>query len=452
MASMVRGGGETFDLEMARQLAGLGCQVTFLTGIPLCGKANLGPESWWGDERWAVDDGQEGIINQATHCPSPIAHRTIRSPYFGWFPWDKTPGGWRLRVTDFKIFEWLAARWAFRHRDEFDVIQVCELPFFVHNFKQMERKRLNDRPSAIARPPADMSPNAPPPSQGLRRTCRLLPIVIRLTAPDFHDPVGGVSQADAAIASGDTMRKIRASTRPDCHDIPNGVDVHLFSPKAHPPSSNQSRYRLRHRIDPSAFVITLVGRFQTVKNHDLLIRAVRRAGQEILGIVLLLAGSGPLRESLERKADDLIQAGQVRFLGEVKHGDLPEIYHAANVNVISSDYESFCFAVLEGMASGLPHVVTATDWVPWLIGGKKVDERSVGEYASGVTEVPGGFVVPVGDEVALAAALVQLSKDPEKQRAMGAWAEQRAARDFSWDASAGKLMAIYEQLKSMATA
>src|SRR5438552_1599963 len=93
MASMVRGGGETFDLEIARHLQTLGCETTFLSGIPLFGNA------------------QTPITSSRSF--------TIRTPYSGWFRWDQVRGGWRLRLADFWIFEQRAAAWAARRRGDF---------------------------------------------------------------------------------------------------------------------------------------------------------------------------------------------------------------------------------------------------------------------------------------------------------------------------------------------
>ena len=91
MASMVRGGGETFDVEIAQHLRKLGCDVSFLTGIPLFAGALI---------------------------PLPFDRSfTIRTPYTGWFRWDKTRGGWRVRMADFTIFEKRAAAWADRRQD-----------------------------------------------------------------------------------------------------------------------------------------------------------------------------------------------------------------------------------------------------------------------------------------------------------------------------------------------
>src|ERR1700690_3511 len=102
MVSMVRGGGETFDLEIARHLKIIGCEVSFLSGIPLFGGARTPVQG--------------------------LSSHTIHTPYTGWFPWDQVKGGWRLRLTDFWIFEERAAAWVARHQGDFDVIQVCELP------------------------------------------------------------------------------------------------------------------------------------------------------------------------------------------------------------------------------------------------------------------------------------------------------------------------------------
>ena len=79
MASMVRGGGETFDLEISRYLQKIGCEVLFLSGIPVFGDALI----------------------PVTHAPS----FTLRTPYTGKFRWDQVRGGWRLRWADFWLFE-----------------------------------------------------------------------------------------------------------------------------------------------------------------------------------------------------------------------------------------------------------------------------------------------------------------------------------------------------------
>lgn len=386
MASLVRGGGETFDLEMARHLAQLGCKVTLLSGIPMFGRARLGPRDWW--------PGSED-----SNLESRISNTTLRTPDLTWFPWDKVRGGWRVRWADFVWFERAAVNWAWARRERFDVIQLCELVNFVHLWK--------GRAACTSAPP----------------------LVMRLTAPDFHDPHGSLQRADRVIASGTTMRKMQAGPRPDCVNITNGVDTGLFRPHA-------SDFRSRQGWGDDERVILFVARFQAVKNHAMLVEAFRRVAAAEPRARLVLAGSGPLEGDIRGRVAAAVLGDRVRFLGEMRFDQVADLYAAADLNVISSDYESFSFVALEGMASGLPLVATATEWVPTLIGGVAA---TPGTY-------PGGLVVPVGDAAAFADAALQLLRDPARRTAMGAWNRQRVERDFGWTASARNLLSLYRSL------
>ncbi|HMP74736.1 MAG TPA: glycosyltransferase family 4 protein [Kiritimatiellia bacterium] len=400
MAAMVRGGGETFDLEMARHLAALGCEVTLLTGIPLMGRARLGPADWWPGCGIASS-------HEIENWPLKIGNAHIRTPYLGWFPWDKTPGGWRIRVADFKLFERSAARWAYHRRVRFDVIQICELPFFLDYYKGRESR---------------------------------VPVCMRLTAPDFYDPRGALQRANAVIASGTTMKKVRAGLRPDCHNIPNGVDIALFRPHA-------TDFRAQRGWPADDVVIVSVARFQTVKNHPMLIDAFRRVLASEPKARLVLAGSGPLEGDIRARCAMANVADRVTFLGELPFECVADLYAASDIAVVSSDYESFSFVALEAMATGLPMVVTATEWVPGLIG--RTDKQAEDQNPlTGITEAPGGIVAPIGDGAAFADALLRLVRDPDRRRRMGGWNRNRVERDFGWSASAEKLLALYRRLSA----
>jgi glycosyltransferase involved in cell wall biosynthesis len=421
MASMVRGGGETFDLEIARHLTALGCEVTFLTNIPVWGTAH-----------------------PSSDLRPPLSVKHIRSPMFPWFPWDKVKMGWRVRVAEFWIFEHLAARWAWNHRHEFDIIQVCELPFFVSAFKS----RIPQPP--ITNPQSPISNNQSPFPR----------LVMRLTAPDFYDVNGAADRADALIASGDTWQQVHRRRRPDCIDIPNGVDVDQFRM---PSAECRRENRKRLGVSDETLVILHVARFQDVKDHKMLIEAFDRMRRQVLNSRLLLAGSGHLQPAVEKQVASLGLSEHVTFLGEVPHEKLPGYYAAADINVVSSFYESFCFAVLEGMASGLPHVVTDTNWVPRLIGDRRseIDSQSpttdsqspisnpqspISNNQSTITYGPGGLVTPIRDADSFANALLTLANDVPLRKQMGAWNREKAQREHTWDASARKLRALYDHL------
>lgn len=386
MLSMERGGGETFDLEIARHLQQLGCEVTFLSGVPLFGGAR--------------------IRNPYSGFRCQVSGFQIRTPYFGWFPWDKVKGGWRLRVADFRMFESRAAAWIRKHAQDFDVIQVCELPFFVAGAKR----------------------------QGVR-----VPIVMRLTAPNFYDPLGGMALADAVIASGETVQLVRSGPRLDCHDIPNAVDTELFRP-------HQSAFRREHGIRDDEFVALYVARFQDFKNHALLVNAFHALFRRVPNAKMVLVGAGPLRPRVERQVRKLGVEGRVLFLGERPFAELPGIYAAADVLAVSSDFESFCFAALEAMASGLPIVTTDCGWVPKLLGDEVRDAGCGIDDGRSCIARQGGLVVPCGDVGQLAEGLALLAGKPETRRAMGEWNREKAVREHGWGASAARLMRMYREL------
>ena len=516
MGGMERGGGETFDLEIARHLAGLGCQITFLSGRPVFKEANLGPEEWWGSEtvegvRLKVEgekavegsrlkvEGEEGPetrdlrletssnVQRSTFNSQPsaalrakegmlssggasdsssqsqIANKSpfalkatgdkksqisrlpvsslrsrvffLRSPWLGWFPWDKVRGGWRVRLADFVMFEYLAARWAWRHRGEFDVIQVCELPFFVRFFKKREASSRRNHHVADCAPP----------------------VVMRLTAPDAYDPRGSMKLVDALIASGTTVEKVRTRIRSDCYNIPNGVDLEKFGGQ-HPRLRDQAaEFRKVKGIPASAPVLLYVARFHKFKNHELLLRAFRLVADRFPDVRLILAGSGPLLPEIKRQA---ASAGdKVVFLGETTFHDLPLIYSAADIKVISSEYESFCFAAIEAMASGLPIVTTDCGWVTKLIGdetppmsgsckpGREPSGRFETEEAGRqVRRAPGGLVASRVDAASFAEAIMEMIASESLRVACGKWNREKAFRDHGWESSARQLRAVYEGL------
>lgn len=439
MAATERGGGETFDLEISRHLARLGCDVTFLSNIPVFGKAQLPVPN--------------GIL--------------IRSPMFPWFPWDKVKGGWRVRVWEFKQFEKKAAKWISRHAEEFDIIQICELPYLVSLLK-----------SRIPHPRS-----------------RVPFVVMRLTAPNAHDPWGGVTLADALIASGTSIGKIRSRVRPDVHDIPNGVDVERFRRDSgfgirdtgyeirdagirdqesevggqwSVVRSQRSElgpqaleFRSTHGIPESVPLLLYVARFQAFKNHRLLVEAFARVAKQVPGIRLALAGSGPLRQEIEAMCTALDICSNIIFLSEVPYDELPRVYAAADVMVISSEYESFCFAAIEAMASGLPVVTTDCGWVPKLVGdqllpidkqwvqGADVPGRFVTEMdGKRIRHVPGGLVVSRTEPESLAYAIQMMLRDPSMRETCGLWNREKAVREHGWESSAKKLLGVYEGLRS----
>lgn len=151
-----------------------------------------------------------------------------------------------------------------------------------------------------------------------------------------------------------------------------------------------------------------VGRLYPQKDYDLLLRAF--AAARVPDWTLCIAGQGPLRQKLEKLAAELGLGSRVQLLGQVQ--DVGGLLQQAGAYVMSSTYEGFPNALCEALAAGLPCLST--------------------DCPSGPSEVirdgENGLLVPVGDEAALAEALVRLLGDAELRRRLGGRAVEVASR------------------------
>jgi glycosyltransferase involved in cell wall biosynthesis len=159
----------------------------------------------------------------------------------------------------------------------------------------------------------------------------------------------------------------------------NGVDLARFTPR--------DRERARSALGVTGFVLVSVGSLISRKGHDLTIRMVAQRPD----CTLLIAGSGPLRGELEALAARLGVAGRVRFLGEVAHADLSEVYAAADVSVLASSREGWANVLLEAMACGVPVLATDVNGAGEIVrspaAGRLVRERTVEALGHGLDEL-----------------------------------------------------------------
>jgi glycosyltransferase involved in cell wall biosynthesis len=137
--------------------------------------------------------------------------------------------------------------------------------------------------------------------------------------------------------------------------------------------------------------------------------------------LLILAGgdSAPLRPQIQR----LGLEGRVIIRERVTEVEEPML--AADLSLYASETESFCLAILEGMAFGRPAVAFAVGGIP-----EVVETGRSGE------------LVPNGDVGALGRALAGLIANPARRAALGANAQTRARAHFSPE----KIVPEYERI------
>ncbi|MFS8101996.1 glycosyltransferase [Lentzea alba] len=148
--------------------------------------------------------------------------------------------------------------------------------------------------------------------------------------------------------------------------IPNAVFVE-------PPRVDRAAIRGVLGIGADVPVALCPARLEPQKRHDVLLEAWAL----VAGAILLLAGDGSLRADLEHRAEELGVADRVRFLGT--RCDVPDLLDAADVVVLTSDWEGMPIAILESLAAGRPVVASDVDGVREALaggGGVLVPRRS----------------------------------------------------------------------------
>lgn len=195
------------------------------------------------------------------------------------------------------------------------------------------------------------------------------------------------------------------------------------------PAGNGRRVREAHGLLQESLVIGSVANIVPKKGFDILIRAAARARREIDGLACLIVGADDrgLQEGLERLGESLGLGGRLCFAGFQE--DVAAYLAAMDLFVLASVDEGFGIVLLEAMASGKAVVATAVDGPPEII-------------EDGQT----GLLVPPRDHEALAAALVELLRDPDRRASMGRKGRARVEAVFTLDSQMRTLTGLYDQL------
>lgn len=136
--------------------------------------------------------------------------------------------------------------------------------------------------------------------------------------------------------------------------IPNGYDLDYLRPD----EKAGKKIRTELGIQPSAFVIGMVARFDPVKDHISLLRAFAKASQQKSDWKCLLVGKGltNANEELCEVVNELDISDSVMLLGQ--RNDIPSIMNAMDLHVLSSLSEGFPNVLAEAMSCGVPCVST----------------------------------------------------------------------------------------------
>jgi len=266
----------------------------------------------------------------------------------------------------------------------------------------------------------------PDAAAALRVANRLgLPLVVTLRGSDIHRDLRDTrlrprivetcrrAAAIITVASRLAEAVVEAGIDPSLiHRIPNGVDSELFT------WQERASARKAAGVDSATPLLLAVGQLLPVKGFDVLLDAFANLAASCR---LRIAGEGPQRGALEKRARQLHIQDRIRFLGLVPHVQLAREYAAADVFCLSSRNEGCPNAVLEALAAGCPVAAVAVGEVPHLI-------------EAGVN---GALCAPQNPK-SLCAAIERLLKAHIERDAV-----RRTVADRTWQGVAARVMEVF---------
>jgi teichuronic acid biosynthesis glycosyltransferase TuaC len=200
-----------------------------------------------------------------------------------------------------------------------------------------------------------------------------------------------LQQAAGCICVSHSLRDVLATHGVDpgaMAVIPNAVDRTKFRP------GNQSAAREVLGLARDRRYVVSIGHLVAGKKHDVLIRALAQIRRQSRDVELIIIGGAAYDpdcpRNLKRLADELGVGGAVRFAGRIPPADIATWLQAADLFALGTEREGCCNAVLEALACGLPVVTTPAGDNPYF-----------------VKNGSNGWIVPIGDDAAMAQAIVR---------------------------------------------
>jgi glycosyltransferase involved in cell wall biosynthesis len=174
----------------------------------------------------------------------------------------------------------------------------------------------------------------------------------------------------------------------------------------------------RYGIGEKTFAVGLVGNLTPRKGHVHFIKMAAEVLKELKNVRFLIVGdfksNPPYHRQLLALVHDLNLGDSMTFTGAIPNLASTSLFRRLDVLAVSSVMETLSLATLEAMALKKP--VVAFD---------------VGGVGEAVVDHVTGRLVPFGDHMAMARAVVEILQNPEMAKRMGEEGRKKVERDFS---------------------
>lgn len=214
-------------------------------------------------------------------------------------------------------------------------------------------------------------------------------------------------------------------TTENIHVIPNGIEPDRLS--LIPRDMN---FRKKYAQDNEKIVF-FIGRLVNEKGVHVLMDAIPIVLSKYRDVRFIIAGSGPERDTLEKKAIDNGVADRVHFTGYIDDEELYKMYKCVDIAVFPSLYEPFGIVALEAMVANLPVVVS-----------------EAGGFNEIVTNRYNGMKFRTGRSDLLADCIIELLTSPELAAEITKNAWNTIYEKYKWSAIVEKTYAVYELAKN----
>lgn len=183
------------------------------------------------------------------------------------------------------------------------------------------------------------------------------------------------------------------------------------------------------RIHPSLVgkkIVLFVGRICEQKNLKLWIDVAARINTAMPEVVFVMAGDGPVMPQICSIVQQKCMVDKFKFLGSVPHSELPAIYAAADVLLLTSHYEGFGRVIVEAGLAGVPSVATSCT------GPEDIIEDGVS-----------GYLLAPGDAEGLANATLRLLQNADIRMASSIAVRHRVETMFNQQNLADQLISMW---------
>ncbi|MDW8102179.1 MAG: glycosyltransferase family 4 protein [Anaerolineae bacterium] len=210
--------------------------------------------------------------------------------------------------------------------------------------------------------------------------------------------------------------------------VHNGIEVDEYDP-----TMNGRPFRRKYGLPEEGLVVGMVGRLRPWKGQDRFLRIMARIRKMMPDVRGLVVGGTPFKvdddypQQLYRLAAELGLSQHVIFTSHLD--DVRPALAAMDVFVHPGDPEPFGLVNIEAMAMGKPVVAFAHGALPEIV----IHEKT-------------GWLVPPGDEEAMAKAIQALLQNPLQRSALGSAGRKRVQEHFTAHKMVSYVHHIFERV------